>query len=238
MRETDGAMPPRSGLLAPAAVRARARLRREAAGCSACLPVAIVTVALAGCALLQPGPYIAPALPPAQSPERHVFRLVWPIDGAGNAAIVGTRSEGRIVAALEPGIGIVFHFVAIEPGVHALGIAVANHTHDAVVIPWHLASLTGPDLMPHHIINGGDARVERAGATLPTRVPVGGVLEDYVFPTQFVTDSSDGLGGRRYSPFFERIRDGQTVMLILPMRMGGQITSHTFRFLASVESSS
>jgi hypothetical protein len=167
-------------------------------------------------------------------PERRVFRLVWPVVD-GKMAIVGTRAEGHIAAPLDQGLGVAFAFVAAQPGVQALWIALANHGREAVVVPWHLVSLTGPDNVSRRVTRPDGPPIERAAALEPTRIPPGGTFEDYVFPAEFITDVSEPPGGRRYSPFFERVQDGQTVVLYLPLRIGGQVTSHTFRFVASVE---
>jgi hypothetical protein len=195
---------------------------------------ATLAVSLAGCGLLQSRPHLAQVVPPAQLPERLVFRLVWPV-ADGKMAIVGTRAEGHIGAPLDQGLGVAFSFVATEPGVQALLIALANHGREAVVVPWHLVSLTGPDNVSRRVTRPHDPRAERAAEIGPTRIPPGGAFEDYVFPVEFITDVSDPPGGRRYAPFFERVQDGETVVLYLPLRIGGQVTSHTFRFVASVE---
>lgn len=97
-------------------------------------------------------------------------------------AIVGTRSEGHIAAPLDQGLGVAFPFVAIAPAWQALWIALANHGREAVVVPWHLVSLTGPDTVSRRVARPDGPLVERVAAMGSISIPPGGAFEDYVFP--------------------------------------------------------
>ena len=160
--------------------------------------IAVAALILTGCPKYTPPPPVsaqsAAAAPAPDKPTRKLTLRPLSPDSTGEliaqepATGLTWRTEGKvIVAARDDGLGFGFTLTAVSPGVHALGVAIANLSVRPVVIPWDQASLTGPDRISRRVVHRGVKLVDRAGFMPPTTIPPGGAVEDFVFPADAIS---------------------------------------------------
>lgn len=147
-------------------------------------PVAIfltLAASLVGCGLLQSSPHLAQALPSSYpsavssaSCGRSKSMAIWRSSGRG------PRVTSRLLSIR--GSALPFPSWQLRRAWQALWIALANHGREAVVVPWHLVSLTGPDTVSRRVARPDGPLVERVAAMGSISIPPGGAFEDYVFP--------------------------------------------------------
>ncbi|MGH7628971.1 MAG: hypothetical protein ACREOF_06200 [Gemmatimonadales bacterium] len=215
--------------------------------------VVVLTVALTGCAAPRSMPVAAAPAPPAPTPRaeppvKTIVQLVEPAGATGELVMIHAASsgdgQGRITIPVVDApsvypLGFAFGFTKVSLTTHALALAVKNAGSRPVSILWDQASLTGPDGVSRRVVHRGIRLVDRGQAMVPTTIPPGGAVEDFVFPADRIDYSTPTRlravntrvgDGWSYGQYFERLRAGETVSLYLPLQIGGETTPHTFRF--------
>jgi hypothetical protein len=113
----------------------------------------------------------------------------------------------------------------------ALVLAFANRSPRSVSIDWNRSVLVDPAGRARRLIHRGVRLADRGGASVPTTVPAGASIDDFLYPADAITFTSGRYGGWSAPPFFELLRPGQSVSLVLMLQTGDASTERRFTFL-------
>jgi hypothetical protein len=145
----------------------------------------------------------------------------------------------RGLTLMDPGVtpsgatlGIRAGFRPVQVGGNrtALGITIRNEGSVAVQLLWDQVSVTLPNGVSHRVMHEGVRLVDRDRPMVPSTIPPGGTLVDFVYPSALVHYLAGRYGGWVYDPFIDGFSPGQTFTLYLPFQAPDGLRARTLRF--------
>ncbi len=119
----------------------------------------------------------------------------------------------------------------LEIGVLGLGLQARNRTQDVIEIDWNRTVLVDPSGRTERIIHKSVKFADRSSSSVPSIIPPGAGLEDFLYPSEGIFFESGQYGGWRAPGYFDQLRVGSRIGLTVATKRGERITTKSFTFL-------
>lgn len=121
-------------------------------------------------------------------------------------------------------------------GLHALRIGLRNTTPNTLEIDWSRTVIVDASGRARPVIHRGVKLADRDRAGVPSVVPAGASIEDFIFPSDGITFRALGRSSFWAAPaFVEAFRPGDQFSVTVALRNGDRQMSKTFRFVSQAE---
>ena len=150
--------------------------------------------------------------------------------------ITAYTGSGRISVSDDLGVWtftytqVALHDAALKRlGLQALGIRFESTFADTLEVDWDESGFVDPGGKVHALVHRGDLTPDSESATSVSDVGAGGVLDDWVLPSDEAFPSRGTAAGRGRA-FFETLAPGAQVLVGLTLRRGDERLIKTFTF--------
>ena len=112
----------------------------------------------------------------------------------------------------------------------ALGILVRNGSSSGVEIDWNAVTIVGAEGQTLPVIHRGVKLAKRSATMPPATIPPAAILDDLVYPREFIASSTWHGSGWLGTNYFEALSPGQRFRLDLPVKFGSETVEYRFTF--------
>lgn len=112
----------------------------------------------------------------------------------------------------------------------ALALLVRNGSSSGVQINWNAVTILGAQGEALPVIHRGVKLAKRSASMFPATIPPATILDELVYPREFIVSSTWHGSGWLGVNYFETLSPGQRFSLDLPVKVGSEVVEYRFTF--------